>query len=92
MLARPKLSRYEVDDEAIQSLLTFFAPGLPTVDVDVEVRDPDDAHVVAAALAGGAEAIVTGDRDFLDDRSLIEWLASRGVEVLTPEQLARRLS
>lgn len=31
----------------------------------VPVRDPDDAWVLASALAGRAEVLVTGDRDLL---------------------------
>lgn len=30
------------------------------------VRDPDDALVLAEAVVGGAEVLVTGDRDLLD--------------------------
>ena len=32
---------------------------------DITVRDPDDAWVLASALAGGAEVLVTGDQDLL---------------------------
>jgi putative PIN family toxin of toxin-antitoxin system len=32
---------------------------------DVSVRDPDDLWVLASALAGGAEVLVTGDQDLL---------------------------
>ena len=30
------------------------------------IRDPDDARVLATALAAGADVLVTGDRHFLD--------------------------
>ena len=32
----------------------------------VAVRDPDDAWVLASAVAGAADVLVTGDRDLLD--------------------------
>jgi len=31
-----------------------------------DLRDPKDAHVLAAALAAGCDLIVTGDRDLLE--------------------------
>lgn len=44
-------------------------------------RDPDDDQVLAAAVAGGAEAIVTGDRD------LLVLKAYRGIAIITPAEL-----
>jgi predicted nucleic acid-binding protein len=65
-------------------------PLLPDVDVDVDLREPDDAPVMAAALAARADAIVTGDRDLLDDADLRGWLIARGIELLAPADLLER--
>ncbi len=35
---------------------------------EVNVRDPDDAWVLASALAAGADVLVTGDKDLLELR------------------------
>lgn len=37
----------------------------PAATSDLKLRDPDDAWVLASALAGGAELLVTGDKDLL---------------------------
>jgi len=37
----------------------------PAAPSDVPLRDPDDAWVLASALAVGAELLVTGDKDLL---------------------------
>jgi putative PIN family toxin of toxin-antitoxin system len=91
VLRRPKLRPYSLGDEDVRELLGLVAADLPTVDVEVELRDPDDVPVVAAAVAGRAEAIVTGDRDLLDDKDLRAWLTERGVDVLTPAELVERI-
>jgi putative PIN family toxin of toxin-antitoxin system len=54
VLARPQLRRFQIADEDVQELTALFAPLLPTVDVVVTPRDPDDAVVVAVAVGGGA--------------------------------------
>ena len=83
VLRRPKLRRYAVDESQIEELVHLLTPMLPTVEYDVPVRDPKDAPVVAAALSGNADVIVSGDADLLDDASLRAWLRDNGVEVVT---------
>ncbi len=38
----------------------------PKETVGIAVRDPDDAWVLASAIVGKADVLVTGDRDLLD--------------------------
>lgn len=47
-------------------------------------RDPDDDWVLATALAGNAEAIVTGDADLLTLGSY------SGIEIIAPRQFVAR--
>ena len=92
VLRRPRLRRYAISEEDIRDVMLLLAPLLPTVEIDVPVRDPADAPVVAAAVAGGADAIVTGDDDLLGDEAVRRWLDGRGIAVLTPRELLERVA
>jgi putative PIN family toxin of toxin-antitoxin system len=53
----------------------------------IKVRDPDDAWVLASAVAGGADALVTGDKDLLaiTKQAPLSIFAPRGLwELLKP--------
>jgi putative PIN family toxin of toxin-antitoxin system len=91
VLRRPKLARYRIGEADIGELFALMAPFLPTVEVEISLRDPDDAPVVLTAVAGGADAIVTGVHGLLKDESLVSWLGGRGVELLDPSELLARL-
>jgi uncharacterized protein len=91
VLRRPRLTRLGITESDVIGVLAYLAPVLPTLEVDVQLRDPKDVPVVAAAVAGRADVIVTGDRDLLDDAELRAWLLERGVEVLSPAELVERL-
>jgi putative PIN family toxin of toxin-antitoxin system len=49
------------------------------------VRDPDDDHVLACALAATTELIVSGDPDLLD------LAAYEGIPIVTPAEALRRI-
>lgn len=49
-------------------------------------RDPNDDPFIACAVAGGCDAIVSGDRH------LLEVSGYEGIDVLTPRQLLDRIS
>jgi predicted nucleic acid-binding protein len=63
------------------------------------IRDPDDARILATALAAGADVLVTGDRHFLDVRDRIQgttvtdprgfWEMHRGGPRVVLERLIR---
>jgi hypothetical protein len=58
------------------SLVSRFAPERPLERV-ADTSDVADAPIVVAAVAGRAEAIVSGDQDQFGDAELIAWLAAR---------------
>lgn len=64
VLARPRLRRYIDRDEAAQMVATIHQRATVLSDVPVTRRspDPDDDPILAAAVAGDAELVVSGDR------------------------------
>lgn len=70
MLALPRLVvRYGIDPEGVAAFFRFLDRHArlanPVPDSPVTVRDPEDAHVLATALGGGADYLVSGDDDLL---------------------------
>jgi len=54
-------------------------------DVEVLIRDPDDVEVLAQAVSGLSDVLVTGDRDLLDVAGELP------IEVLTPRDFWEKL-
>ena len=94
VLRRPRIRRSGISEDDVTDVLVLLSPFLPSIDVDVEVpiRDAGDAPVIAAAIAGRAEAIITGDRDLLEAPDFRTWLADRDIEVMTPVEALGRLA
>jgi len=60
------------------AILVTPVPIPPTV-----LDDPDDDHVLACALAGNAELVVSGDRDLLSLKTF------RAIPIITPAEAMR---
>ncbi len=69
-LGRVLLSKIRLPADAVQEVIAFLrqypVEATPDALPELPVRDPDDRRVLAAALAAGAEVLVTGDPDLLD--------------------------
>ena len=63
---------------AMQVLDSQTAVPRPTAILNVAIRDPDDAWVLASAVAGAAEILITGDAD------LLSVAAESPIPILTP--------
>ena len=68
MLAYPKLQRYYADETRTR-FVTLIAALSEVVELPETIpricRGPGDDQVIACAVAGGADVIVSGDRDLL---------------------------
>lgn len=89
-LAEEIFSYFQYQTKAPQRWRRFFRISfekicsiVPTNNEVGEVRDPKDNHVIAAALAGKCQFIVTGDRD------LLELQEYKGAAIVTPVDFLR---
>lgn len=65
LVRRMKLPQATVDD-IVSVLRDQEVVAKPPKPSDVPVRDPDDRWILASAMVGRADVLVTGDRDLLD--------------------------
>lgn len=90
VLGLPRIRRkYAVNPANVQLLVSLLgdrvARILGTLEVAGESRDPKDDHVLACALEGQADFIVTGDEDLL---SLKQY---EDVKIVTPREFLEKL-
>lgn len=52
-------------EQALRDVLSYAEVTVPLGELEVPVRDPGDIKVVACAVAGRADCIVTGDKDLV---------------------------
>jgi uncharacterized protein len=69
VFGRPKIIRqFRITLLELTELIARIAgvtPIVPSASIPVSLRDPKDEHILAAALAGKADYLVTGDDDLL---------------------------
>jgi len=88
VISRPRFSGLILADERNGLLELIFQQGI-IVESTIETplcRDPKDYPVMAAAIAGHADFLVTGDADLLHDARLRLEMSALGTEVLDVRQ------
>ncbi len=82
VLSRPKFDRYVDANDRMAFIRKVVSSSLvPVVEERIQVcRDPDDDAILELAVAGSAEAIITGDIDLL----VLD--PFRGIRIVTPDQ------
>ena len=91
VLDRPQFAeRLQRSGETPQSIVSRFRSGcfeaIPAEIIPpVELRDRDDLHVLACAVAAQADAIVSGDKDLLSMGSF------QGIPIIQPTEALTRL-
>lgn len=82
VLAYPKFQLTDIErDDLLGEYLPWCEPiTVPAETVVPEVRDPDDRIFLRVALAGQADALVTGDQDLLSLREF-------AVPIVTPARI-----
>ena len=77
----------EIAGEVVASLRREAAVVAVAADsIEVEMRDPDDIEILAEAIAGRADVLVTGDRE------LPELAVHTDVTILSPRGFWKRLA
>jgi len=90
-LQKPKLIRsYAYDAQGAEAWVLslrdrLFVIERPLPDIQSDCRDPDDDHVLAAALVAGAPVIITGDADLLSLKTF------QDIVILNPREYLARL-
>lgn len=89
VIARPAFSKQlNSIGKTVRQVLTDYIEIVDLVEpieIPQVVRDPDDDHVIACALAAKADLIVSGDKDLLDLNSF------QNIPILTPAEALRRI-
>ncbi len=80
-LRRTILKKFVVDANELEAFLRTLEEvaelSTPPYASHIEVRDPDDIPILAAAIQSGVKILVTGDKDLLD-------LINPPIRILTP--------
>jgi putative PIN family toxin of toxin-antitoxin system len=81
---RVTIEKFKADPREVQDFLAEVIKNseviLPPYMVTFPVRDPDDIGILAAAVKGNSDVLVTGDKDLLD-------IIDPPIPILTPRAL-----
>lgn len=93
VMARPKINRFITTKQKqnIINLIQKFGIFVIPISDAPPCRDPKDNVVIATALGGNANFIVTADKDLLDDKHLLNNLAKHNLKIVYPIEFLKSL-
>lgn len=99
VLRRPRFRRYLTEAEALDYVLRLHdgaaevSEELPKDVVRGVTRDPDDDYIAGVAYQGGADVIVSGDKDLLDlpEKRIYYGVSNTVARVLSPREFLEEL-
>jgi uncharacterized protein len=84
------LKRYALTELEISRFIEFLGASAHLVEIDdtltTPIRDPEDAHVLQAAIAGEAEFLCTLDAHFYDD-VVLDFCSRHGIHVVSDVEM-----
>lgn len=93
VLARPEILEY-VTEKSSRDFLLFIDEHAHFVQPDLSAptcRDPEDTSLIATAVGGRVNFLVSSDPDLLEDVDLIEELARLGIRIVKAAEFIESL-
>jgi len=80
-------TKYRIDEKKVEDLIVSIIENAEHILLEKSAisccRDPDDDIIIETAIRGKAKYLVTGDKDIINDKTVLSFLSRHGVSVIS---------